>query len=131
VTRDGPVEFELDFQRLQQDVSDARERQEQLQTRLFRASITASSVMDDRNIEVSVLDAAYLPVRASSKPRSTFLAVLLVFDLILALATAFISAAVDDRVFERRDIERLQLLPVVAVIPRLSRHRSTVAPPSG
>ena len=69
--------LELEFHRLQAATSDVRDRQQQLDERLFRASITASSVMDERNIQVSVLDPAYLPDRPISKPRSLLLAGLL------------------------------------------------------
>ncbi len=114
----GPVEFELEFRRLQREINDGRDRQQQLEERLFRASITASSVMDDRNIEVSVLDPAYLPVRAISKPRSIILAGLLALSLVLALATAVLSASLDDRIYDRMDVERIDILPLIAVIPR-------------
>jgi uncharacterized protein involved in exopolysaccharide biosynthesis len=110
--------LELEFRRLQGEVNDARDRQQQLQARLFRASITASSVMDDRNIQVSVLDPAYLPVRPVSKPRSMLLAGLLALCLVLAIGTAFVSASFDDRIYDRHDIERMDVLPVVAIIPK-------------
>ena len=111
--------LELEFRRLQGEAADARDRQQQLQARLFRASIAASSVMDDRNIQVSILDPAYLPVRATSKPRSLLLAGLLAVCLALGIATAWVSATLDDRVYEARDLERLDV-PVIAVVPRPS-----------
>jgi uncharacterized protein involved in exopolysaccharide biosynthesis len=121
--------LELDFRRLQGEVNDGRERQQQLEGRLFRASITASSVMDDRNIEVSVLDPAYLPVRPISKPRSLLLAGLLALSFVLAIATAFLSAALDDRIYDRQDVERLEILPVMAIIPRAPKNRVRQLPP--
>ena len=121
--------LELDFRRLQAEVSDARDRQQQLEQRLFRASITASSVMDDRNIQVSVLDPAYLPVRPSSKPRSMLLEGLLLVSLLLAIATAFVSANLDDRIYDRGDIERLDILPVIAIIPRPTPQKIRQLPP--
>ncbi len=114
----GTIEFELDFRRLQREVSDGRDRQQKLDERLFRASIAESSVMDDRNIQVTILDPAYLPVRPVSKPRSIILAGLLAIGLVLGLATAFVSANLDDRIYDRGDIERLDIIPVVAIIPR-------------
>jgi uncharacterized protein involved in exopolysaccharide biosynthesis len=112
------AQLEVEFSRLQRELSDGRDRQEQLEQRLFRASITASSVMDDRNIQVSVLDPAYLPVHPSSKPRSMLLGGLLALCLVLAIATAFLSANLDDRLHDRLDVERLDVLPVLAVIPK-------------
>ncbi|HEX3593560.1 MAG TPA: hypothetical protein VHU80_00620 [Polyangiaceae bacterium] len=114
----GVTELEIEFRRLQREVNDGRDRQQQLEERLFRASIAASSVMDDRNIQVSVLDPAYLPVRPSSKPRSMLLAALLAVSMALAIGTAFLSANLDDRIYDRNDIDRLGILPLVAIIPK-------------
>jgi uncharacterized protein involved in exopolysaccharide biosynthesis len=114
----GNVELELEFRRLQQGVSESRDRQQELEARLFRASVAASSVMDDRNVQCSVLDPAYLPVRPSSKPRSMLLAGLLAACIALAMGLMFGSAAFDDRIYDQQDIERLDILPVIAVIPK-------------
>jgi uncharacterized protein involved in exopolysaccharide biosynthesis len=108
---------ELEFRRLQGEVSDARDRQQQVQSRLFRASIAASSVMDDRNIQVSVLDPAYLPVRAISKPRSMLLGGLLALCGTLGIVVAFASAFLDDRIYDRHDVERFDI-PILAIIPK-------------
>jgi uncharacterized protein involved in exopolysaccharide biosynthesis len=114
----GAIDFEIEFRRLQREVNDGHDRQEQLEGRLFRATIAASSVMDDRNIQVSVLDPAYLPVRPVSQSRSMLLGGLLAASIVLALATAFLSANLDDRIHDRGDIERLEILPVIAIIPK-------------
>jgi uncharacterized protein involved in exopolysaccharide biosynthesis len=127
----GPVEFELEFRRLQREVSDGRDRQQQLEERLFRASITASSVMDDRNIQVSVLDPAYLPDKPVSKPRSLMLGGLLALCLVLALATGIASAALDDRIYDKQDVERLDVLPVIAIIPKPTARKVRQLPPRG
>lgn len=112
------VELELEFTRLQREVNDSRDRQQKLEERLFRASMTASSVMNDRNVQVSVLDPAYLPVRPSSKSRTTLLAVLLAVTIVLAIAAMAVSAFLDDRIYDPLDVEKLEVLPVIAVIPR-------------
>ena len=118
VVPNSNVELELEFTRLQREVNDLRDRQQKLEERVFRASMTASSVMNDRNVQVSVLDPAYLPVRPSSKPRTTLLAALLAVVVVLAIASMAVSAVLDDRIYERMDIEKLDVLPVIAVIPR-------------
>ena len=89
-----------------------------LDEKLFRATMNAGAVGDNRNIQVSVLDPAYLPVRPISKPRSTMLAVMLGIVLALAIASMVVSALIDDRIYGRVDLERLDVLPVIAVIPR-------------
>jgi uncharacterized protein involved in exopolysaccharide biosynthesis len=112
------VELELEFTRLQREVNEVRDRQQKLDERLFRASMTASSVMNDRNVQVSVLDPAYLPVRPSSKPRTTLLAALLAACLLLSISAMAVSAILDDKIYERMDVEKLDVLPVLVVVPR-------------
>jgi hypothetical protein len=114
---DGVV-LEVEFRRLLRDVNEGRERQHQLDDKLFKASMTASSVMNDRNIQVSVLDPAFLPNRPISKSRALMLAVLLGVALLLGIATALLSTRLDDRIYDRLDLERLDILPVLGVIPR-------------
>ena len=111
------VDLEVEFRRLQREAAEARDRQRQLDDKKFKASITASSVMNDRNIQVSVLDPAYLPTHPSSRPRSTTLGVGLLIGLILALATALVSARLDDRIHDRIDLEALDIMPILGVIP--------------
>jgi hypothetical protein len=118
VAPNSNVALELEFTRLQREVNDLRDRQQKLEERVFRASMTASSVMNDRNVQVSVLDPAYLPVRPSSKPRTTLLAALLAVCILLSIASMAASSLLDDRIYERVDIEKLDVLPVIAVIPR-------------
>lgn len=115
---DSPVGLEVEFRRLQREVNEGRDRQRQLEEKLFKASITASSVMNDRNIQVSILDPAYLPVAPVSKSRTLMLAALLALALALAVGTAILSAMMDDRLYDRIDIERLDILPVLGVIPK-------------
>lgn len=118
VAPNSDVALELEFTRLHREVNDLRDRQQKLEERVFRASMTASSVMNDRNVQVSVLDPAYLPVRPASKSRTVLLAALLTVALLLAIASMAASAMLDDRIYERVDLERLDVLPVIAVIPR-------------
>ncbi|AKU98455.1 Lipopolysaccharide biosynthesis chain length determinant protein [Labilithrix luteola] len=114
----GAVDLEVEFRRLTREANDVRERQRQLDDKQFKASIAASSLLNERNIQVSVLDPAYLPTHPSSRPRSTGLAVGLLVAFVLALLTALVSARLDDRIHDRIDLEALYVMPVLAVIPR-------------
>jgi uncharacterized protein involved in exopolysaccharide biosynthesis len=113
-----PVALAVEFKRLSREVEDMRDQQQKLDQRLFRAQIAASSVQDDRNTQVSILDPPYLPVRPVSKSRTNLLAGLLALSLFLGIGLPIVSALLDDRIFDRRDIERLNQLPVIAVIPK-------------
>ncbi len=116
--QEASVTLSVEYRRLAREVADARERQRQLDDKQFKASISASSATNDRNIQVSVLDPAYRPTHAISRPRSILLGIALAVCFVLALLTAVASALFDDRIHGRADLERLDLLPVVGVIPR-------------
>lgn len=114
----GSVDVEVAFRRLQREVNDTRERQRQLDDTQFKVSITASSVMNDRNVQVSVLDPAYRPTHPISRPRSVLLGAALLLCLVLAMLTAIASAWLDDRIHDRAALEHLDMVPLLAVIPR-------------
>jgi hypothetical protein len=117
------VAFEVEFRRLQREVEYLKDAQRQLDDKLFKADLNAGANSSDRNIQVSILDPAYLPAHPISKPRSTALATFLAAGLILAFVVALISARLDDRIYQRADLEVLDILPVIGVIPRGARGR--------
>jgi len=121
------VALEVEFRRLQREVEYLKDAQRQLDDKLFKAGLTEGASASDRNSQVSILDAAYLPVHPSSKPRSTALATYLAAALILAFLVALVSARLDDRIYQRADLEVLDILPVVGVIPRPAREGRTRA----
>lgn len=108
------VALEVEFRRLQREVAELKERQTKIDKELFEKIITASNQSD----QVTILDPPYFPVGAISKPRSTQLATFMVVILALAIGAMVISAALDDRILDRVDLERLDVLPIVGVIPR-------------
>lgn len=114
----GDVALEVEFRRLQREVNEGRERQRQLDEKMFKASMTASSVMNDRNVTVSVLDPAYLPTGPISKSRTSLLATLLIVCAALAFGTALLFAKLDDRIYDSFDLNQLDVLPVLGSIPR-------------
>lgn len=112
------VAAEVEFRRLQREVEYLKDAQRQLDDKLFKADLNAGANTSDKNIQVSILDAAYLPAHPISKPRSTALATFLAAGLILAFVVALVSARLDDRIYQRADLEVLDILPVMGVIPR-------------
>ena len=112
------VSLEVEFRRLLREVESLKQNQGQLDDKLFKAGLTAGASVNDRNIQVKILDQAYLPVHPSSKPRSTMLAMYLVAAFVLAALIALVSARLDDRIHAKNDLETLDILPFVGVIPR-------------
>jgi Mrp family chromosome partitioning ATPase len=113
------AEAEAEFARLTRRVAEERERLQKLDARQFVASIAASSASTGHGARIDLIDPAYAP----SQPSGTRPLVLLIFgiagSLSIGLALALLLAILDDRVYDRQDVERLGLAPIVAEVLRL------------
>ncbi|MBX3231183.1 MAG: hypothetical protein KF837_27925 [Labilithrix sp.] len=112
------VALDVEFRRLQRESEYLKDAQKQLDDKLFKAGLTEGASTSNRNIQVKILDPAYLPVHPSSKPRSTMLAMYLAGALMAALFVAMVSARLDDRIYARNDLDALRICAVVGVIPK-------------
>ena len=56
---------------------------------------------------------------------------LVTYLVVLAALVALISARLDDRIYQRADLEVLNILPVIGVIPRHVRRGSRRGPDTG
>lgn len=117
-TSPSSVALEVEFRRLQRETENLKEAQKLLDDKLFKAGLTESADTSNRNIQVKVLDPAYLPVHPSGKPRSIMLAMYIAGALIAAIFAALVSARLDDRIYARADLDSLRICSVVGVIPR-------------
>lgn len=111
------VQLELEYRALKREVEQARERQKQLDLQEFKARLAASSVEDDRNIQVSILDPAFKPTHPIGLGRTPLLGGFILAGLILGLALSVGSAFLDDKVYTPGELALLQLGPVLAIVP--------------
>ncbi len=110
------VALETEWAGLNRDVNDVRERNQQIQNRLFRASIIANVESNDAANKMVVVDPAFEPTRPSSMGarRTGAAAALMVF--LLGLGAAVVAALFDDRVYDEIDIQRLGIGKLAHVI---------------
>jgi len=120
------VTLEVEFRSVQRAVNEARDAQTAIDAKLFKARLNLDVGNDARNVTATVLDPAYLPSRPVSSSRTNLLAGLLGVSFMLALGIMLVSAKLDDRIHDQVDLERLDILPVIGVIPRAE----LPAPPS-
>ncbi len=111
------VTLETDWTRLNREVTDARERNQQLESRQFKASILESAVTSGRNAQMIIVDPAYKPTHPN-KGRTQLVLVGTALAASLALMLALLLALLDDRIYDRADIELLRLTPLLGVVPR-------------
>lgn len=118
VVASSVVALETDWVRLNREVVDVRERFQSLQDKEFKASMVESAAATGHTAQMVVIDPAFVPTHAAPPGRSTLMAVGLAATLALSMLLALGLALVDDRIYDRDDIERLGMLPLIGVVPR-------------
>lgn len=115
------VALETDWTRLNREVAEVRERFGSLQDKEFKASMVENAAATGRTAQMVVVDPAFVPTHAAKPGRSVIVAAGLALSLLLSIALAIGLALLDDRLYDRADVEQLGLLPLVGVVPRPGR----------
>jgi len=117
------VALETDWTRLNREVAESREKQQQLQDKQFKASMLESAVAAGRNTQMTVVDLAYKPTHPAKPGRVTIVAIGCLLALLLALGLTLGLVLVDDRIYDRTDLEALSTagIRLLGVVPRASR----------
>lgn len=121
----GLVEMETQWLALTRAVTEARQRQDQIEAQLFRADIQVSSESGGHGAQVNVIDPAFMPQRPLPPGRTTIALLFLVGSLLLGVIVALLRAAFDERVLAASDVAGLG--EVLAEIPRVMKRRSHAA----
>lgn len=117
------VALETEWAGLNRDVAEVRERNQQIQNRLFRASIIASVESNDSATKMVVVDPAFEPTRPFTRGAKRTAAAAAVAVLILGLGLAFGASLFDDRVYDEVDVRRLGIGKLAHVVPAAHRGR--------
>jgi hypothetical protein len=117
------VALETEWSQLNRDVQEARARNTQLQEKQFRASMAENAATSGRNAQMVIVDPAYRPTHPSKPSRTLIAASGIIATLFLAFALALGCALLDDRLYDRVDVERLEIGPLLAVVPKPPAHR--------
>jgi uncharacterized protein involved in exopolysaccharide biosynthesis len=115
------VALETEWTRLNREVAEARERNQQLQDKQFRASMQESAASSGHDAQMVIVDPAYRPTHPAKTSRSVIAAAGLAVSIVFAIGLALGCALLDDRLYDRVDVERLALGPLLGVVPRAPR----------
>lgn len=115
------VLLETEHQRLRREVVELNERKQSVEAKAFTAEMIAASEVATQGSQLTVIEPAYRPSRPAGSPRSMFVTMGMVASTMLGMMLAFGFALVDDRIVGKYDVERLELLPVLAVVPKAKR----------
>lgn len=108
------VALETQWTRLNRQVGEARERYTRMEARAFRATL---SLDVKKQSYLRVIDPAYLPKRPSGGGRTKMVLLGAATSFFFAFGLVFALALIDERIYNRRDAERLRLVEVLVVIP--------------
>jgi len=113
----GVVALETQWSKLHRNVKEVRERSAAIDSKAFTADIMASSAVARQGVQLTVVDPAELPTQPAGMGRKLVVMAGFFLSGMLGLGLAFLIVMMDDRVFHRRDIDRLEIAPVLTVIP--------------
>ena len=125
------VSLEMEWARLSRVVAITRIRQSDLEQKLYRAEMVASTAESGHGTNIAILDPAYRPSGPSNAPNKTIvvlgLGVSIAVGLLLCAAWGLL---LDDRVFASSEVEAAVMVPVLGVIPRpkTTRKKQEVPP---
>lgn len=111
------VTLETQWSSLNREVNETREQHEQVQTRLFRATMVATVEASGQASQMVVVDDAYKPKRPSRRGAKRTGAIAAFVVLMVGATIALGLGLLDDRVYEERDLKKLALGPIVHVVP--------------
>jgi len=114
------VAIDTEWTRLNRDVSEARERQMQLEGKQFQAELMATLAGGGQGGRLVVIDPPFRPVRPITGGRFKIAVVGLAASVVLSLLTIILFAAFDDRLYGERDVNRIVKDGIVVVIPKLT-----------
>lgn len=113
------VSLEVEWARLGRSLGLARTHQADLEGKLYRAEMVASTAESGYGTSIAVLNPAFRPSGPSNAPNRTVVAMGLAASIAVGL---FLSAAwglfLDDRLFAASEIEGSVMVPVLGVVPR-------------
>jgi uncharacterized protein involved in exopolysaccharide biosynthesis len=123
------VAIDTEWTRLNREVSEAHERQSQLEGKQFQAQLAATLVADGQGGRIVVADPAFLPMRPISGKRLKFAMVGGVASVLFGVAVLGLLALFDDRLYSARDVEALFDDGIVVVIPKSAASPRLTAKP--
>lgn len=114
---DRIVATETEWTGLNRQVREARERYLRLEERQFRASLEASSELNGQAAQMRIIDPAFEPTRPAGVGRTVVVLGGFAASCALAALLLLVLGLVDERVYDRLDVERLKLVDVLVEIP--------------
>jgi hypothetical protein len=114
------VAIDTEWTRLNREVSEARERQSQLESKQFQAQLAATLAAGGQGGQLVVADPPFRPMRPVAGGRFKIALVGGAGAVVLGLIVIVIVAMFDDRLYGSHDVENVIPDGIVVVIPRVA-----------
>ncbi len=118
------VDQETEWARVNRDIAEARERVQNLEAKEAMANMAASAEETGQAAQIDIVDPAFRPTRPAGGGRMKVMLMGLLASMALAFAIVLACAIFDDRLYERLDVEGLELAPLLVTVPRTHAGRS-------
>ncbi|MBS1814559.1 MAG: polysaccharide biosynthesis tyrosine autokinase [Acidobacteria bacterium] len=118
--RDDLVEYTL----RQREYESNRALYEGLLSRLRAAGVQAGL----ESLEIDIVDQAIQPTRPTIKPRSSIIMLTIIMSVIAGIIISFLLESLDTGLRSVAEVESVTQLPSLAIIPRIRKSSSEVAP---
>lgn len=115
------VDLETEWASLHRELRDVQERHGQLERRYFEASIIDSVEAAGGAAQMQIVDPAYRPERPTSRGPRRVGAVAAAVVLLVGCGVALLLASIDDRLYDREDLLKLELDGFDHVVPHDGR----------
>jgi uncharacterized protein involved in exopolysaccharide biosynthesis len=112
------VAIDTQWTRLNREVTEAHERQSQLEGKQFQAQLAATLIADGQGGRIVIADPPFLPMKPVSGKRFKFAMVGGLASLLFSIAVLGVLALFDDRLYTARDLEGMLDAGIVVVIPK-------------
>jgi capsular polysaccharide biosynthesis protein len=113
------VALETDWQRMLGVLHDVRIEHDDLKQRLERARLSANAAEASGGDQMMIIDPAYKPPTPSKGGRTKTALLGGFVTLLIALAYAFGRVVFSDTIIDAADLEAMNLIPVLGVLPKL------------
>ena len=122
------VAIDTEWTRLNREVSEARERQNQLEGKQFQAQLAATLIAGGQGGQLVVADPPFKPMAPIAGGRFKIAMVGVAGSVVFGLIVILIVAMFDDRLYSSNDVEGVLPDGIVVVIPKVAP-RLTAAEP--
>lgn len=116
------VTLEMEWSRLTRSLTLARAHQVELESKLYKFEMVASTAESGIGASISLVNPAYKPSGPSNAPNK----IVVMMGLTASIAVGLVLSAawglfLDDRLFSPNEIEGIVMVPVLGVVPRDKR----------